>query len=69
MWALKVCTIMYQVVLTWDGIPHVFAELKTDVEAVQLALALHQSSNQPHNVSVYFRSKEEDKKLVELWVV
>ena len=33
--------------------PQPFAECKTDIEALQLALALHQSSNCTHFIQVY----------------
>lgn len=43
------------------------AKLESDVAAVQLALALHQSSNVPHSVTVYEGEKDSPIKIVDLY--
>lgn len=45
------------------------AKLENDVQAVQLALALHQSSNVPHSVTVYEGEKDSPIKIVDLYTL
>lgn len=44
------------------------AKFENDVQAVQLALAIHQSSNVPHSVTVYEGEKDSPIKICDLYV-
>lgn len=60
---------IYQIFITNVAECVLFANLDNDVQAAELALALHKTSNVPHSVTVYEGDKDSGVKILDLYTL